>query len=79
MQLPQVCHYQEISYTILIQNSSENAVFVRTFNHTGSGTVCHHIDHKSGLEVNKNYFLMVTVNDVTSGVPPVTAYHTFCK
>lgn len=81
MQLPPLCSYQEMSYTINIDNENDSTIFCQTFNHTGSGTVYHDINQNEtdGLEFNKNYILRVAANVSFTDSAPIEISHKFSK
>ena len=70
-----------MNYTISIDSATGSTIFVQTFYHTGSGTVCHDInqDDVDGLELNKNYTLKVIASTDTPFAQPVEGCHEFSK
>ena len=65
MQLPDVCSYQSINYTITVEevDSDETAeiTWMGSYNHQGSGAVSHDI---RGLKKNHRYSVKVQVNSI---------------
>ena len=70
-----------MSYSILINNENESAIYNMTFYRTGSGTVCHDVsqDDADGLTINQNYTLKVIASASFADSEPTSACHEFGK
>ena len=70
-----------MSYSILIYNANESAIYNMTFYRIGSGTVCHDVsqDDADGLMSNQNYTLKVIASASFADSEPARACHEFSK